>query len=117
MVAVRTVEEIMENGRYYNCTANELIFLLPSEHIALHNRYSYRPCSKERREKMIKSLTGKKKSSNDTYFISNKRPTSVFGKKFKEHYGITHGDNPKLYEKEKYFFRKFGHVSWESNNV
>lgn len=34
---IRSKEELIENGRYYNCPANELIFLLPSEHRKLHN--------------------------------------------------------------------------------
>lgn len=39
MVAIRTKEYLIENGRYYDCPPNELIYLKPSEHIALHRKY------------------------------------------------------------------------------
>jgi len=35
---VRSREELKENGRYYKCPANELIFLTNSEHRKLHNK-------------------------------------------------------------------------------
>ena len=31
IVVLRSVEELIENKRYYNCTANELIFMTNSE--------------------------------------------------------------------------------------
>ena len=36
ITVIRTRNELIENGRYFNCPANELIFLLPSEHKSLH---------------------------------------------------------------------------------
>ena len=39
MVVYRTQQELIENGRYYNCPANELIFLTKSEHSKLHSKY------------------------------------------------------------------------------
>lgn len=40
MIALRTMEELIENGRYYNCPANELMFMKHSEHSALHRNYT-----------------------------------------------------------------------------
>lgn len=34
---IRSRQELIENERYYNCPANELIFLTKSEHNRLHN--------------------------------------------------------------------------------
>lgn len=38
IIVRRTPEELIENGRYYNCPANELIFLTQSEHWKLHHK-------------------------------------------------------------------------------
>lgn len=38
IIVCRTMEELIENGRYYNCPANELIFLTQSEHWKLHHK-------------------------------------------------------------------------------
>lgn len=52
---IRTREELKENNRYYNCPANELIFLTQADHKKLHNMNM----SEESRNKMSKSLKGK----------------------------------------------------------
>lgn len=39
MVALRSKKDLMENGRYYHCPANELIFLTHNEHSKLHRKY------------------------------------------------------------------------------
>lgn len=36
MKVYRSKQELIDNGRYYNCPANELIFLTASEHQSLH---------------------------------------------------------------------------------
>ena len=38
MIANRSRQELIENGRYFNCPANELIFLTHSEHQILHKK-------------------------------------------------------------------------------
>lgn len=55
MYVLRTKEDLIDNGRYYNCPANELIFLTLSEHQRLHMQYT----SKERKLNM--SLSAKKR--------------------------------------------------------
>lgn len=39
IIVLRTMEELKEIGRYYNCPANELIFLTNSEHWKLHHKF------------------------------------------------------------------------------
>lgn len=39
MIVYRTEQELIENGRYYDCPANELIFLTKSVHCQLHMKY------------------------------------------------------------------------------
>lgn len=82
----RSKQELIENGRYYNCPANELIFLTNAEHIKLHN--------------MEREF--------------HKEPTTEFGRKFKEHYGISDSDNHSLYAREHYWYRKHNNkCRWE----
>lgn len=38
LISHRSVEELVENDRYYNCPANELIFLTQSDHWKLHHK-------------------------------------------------------------------------------
>ena len=40
MIAIRAASELKENGRYYDCPANELIFLSRKEHWKLHSKYA-----------------------------------------------------------------------------
>lgn len=53
----RSVEELIENGRYFNCPANELIFLTPTEHKRLHMKGKVQ--SDETRKKMSDVNKGK----------------------------------------------------------
>ena len=41
------------------------------------------------------------------------KTTSEFGRKFKEHFGITQYQNPKLYNKEHSWFHYHGKCRWE----
>lgn len=100
MVVIRSSEELIENDRYYNCPANELIFLTNSEHIKLHS--TVRKCSELTKSKISKSNKGQIRS--------------IFANKFKEHYNITKYDDIKLYEREKSWY--YGHsckCRWEVN--
>jgi hypothetical protein len=59
MIAIRSKIELIENGRYYNCPANELVFMRNSEHMALHRKFM----SSETKEKMSNAKMGKKRGS------------------------------------------------------
>ena len=95
MTVLRSRQDLIDNDRYYNCPANELIFLTPEEHKCLHS--CNRSASTIR--KIIEANKGKTRS--------------IFGKAFKEHYGITRSDDLKLYKKEYKFYNYYGKFSWE----
>jgi hypothetical protein len=64
------------------------------------------------KENINNPLTLHKKSGNKN---ANGKPTSEFGTKFKEHFGITYYDNPKLYTTEKSWYHRHNKVCrWES---
>ena len=50
MVARRTSDELIENGRYWLVPANELIFMLDTEHRAMHAHYQ--PATEECRKRI-----------------------------------------------------------------
>ena len=105
---VRSLKELKENGRYYHCPANELIFLTLSEHSRLHGKSQERkPHSEETKRKIGAAGKGQQRPLGLSY------PSSEFGKAFQEHFNIRPKDNRKLYDKEKYFWKKFGKFSWE----
>lgn len=91
LVVLRTREELIENGRYYNCPANELIFMLREEHRALHGKYSF--LGKHHKNRNTKNL---------------RKPKSSFGKWFYETYKIRPEENMKLYQSERYRMYKEG---------
>jgi hypothetical protein len=57
MVALRSKKELIENGRYYSCPANELIFMRSKEHRALHSHHQ--KCTDETKEKLRNFNLGK----------------------------------------------------------
>ena len=80
-------KELIRMNMYYNRPYFELIFLTPSDHKALHNG------TEEYKQKMREVKKGKST-------LKKGRIYSEFGAKFKEHFGITNVDDPKLYKKE-----------------
>lgn len=136
---IRTSAELKENGRYYGRPANELIFLTPSEHTSLHNMFrpeiteetrrkiseahkglkhseeTRRKMSETHKGKVISKETCKNMSKSHKGKPSNHKgkATSVFGKAFKEHYGITCSDNENLYSYEYKYFKRHGKFSWK----
>lgn len=60
---IRTAEELIENGRYVSCPANELIFLTHAEHTSLHFKDSvHKPFLAIHRKHMSDGQKGSKKS-------------------------------------------------------
>ena len=104
---VRTTKELKENGRYYNCPANELIFLTLSEHSSLHAKVQTRKHSEKTRKKMSEKHKGQQHTLGLAY------PSTEFGKAYQEHFNIRPKDNRPQYDKEKYFWKKYGKFSWE----
>lgn len=65
----------------------------------------------EFRKKYHELRTGK------TYIrVKEQEPRTIFGNKFKEHYGITRKDNINLYRKEYGFYQRNGYCRWEQSN-
>lgn len=92
MVVIRSKEELIENGRYYHCPANELIFLRHADHSKLHH-------------------TGYNMGTNNKGQIR-----SEFAIKFNEHYGMVTEDNAKLYTREKsWYYAHSCKCRWEVN--
>ena len=128
MRVVRTMAELKENGRYYGCPANELIFLTKSEHHKLHStKNNWSAKSEETRKKISEAVKknpnrywkGKKLSKEHLAKRSEKVRNSTrcdFGDKFKEYYNETHFTSPKLYFKEYRYYQRHGKCSWEVSN-
>lgn len=93
-------KELIRLGMYYDRPYFELIFLPRNVHQNLHKRteYSRKQISKGKKG-CISSTRGK--------------PRSIFGIKFKEHYGITKSDNEDLYNKERSYYLWNKKCSWE----
>lgn len=129
-----TPKELIRMNMYYKRPYFELIFLTRTEHEALHkgteefkqkNSKSHKgikptketkrkiseslkehPVSEETKQKMSESLKGKSPGNKGI-------PITDFGKKFKEHFGISCYQNKKLYKKENYWYKKYGKCRWE----
>jgi hypothetical protein len=100
MVVYRSVKELKENGRYFHCPANELIFLTHSAHSSLHQTAinKQRDYSKTNKEsyhtpefsaKLSNALKGRKFSESTIAKMKEackKRPT---------HHGWHHSDETK----------------------
>ena len=82
-----------------------------------HSEETRRKISESKKGQIVSEETRRKISELKKGNTYNKGKTnSVFGKAFKEHYGITRTDNKKLYDKEYNFYNYHGHFSWEVNN-
>lgn len=108
IVVLRTVEELEEIGRYWHCPANELIFMIRGEHSRLHSSN----INVDTRMKLSVTSSLNKKGNKYT----RGKTHSIFGLKFKEHYGITMSEDMKLYKREHEYYRRNGKFSWEVNN-
>lgn len=115
---IRTPEELKENGRYYNCPPNELIFLTASEHRKLHTEGINNPnfgnkLNSEIKLKISNTLKGHKLSEETKSKISKScseslkdkpKKKSIFGNKYYEHFGYSKETNPKQYDKERHWY-------------
>lgn len=61
MIAYRSMQELIENGRYFQCPANELIFLTHADHARLHNKDKI--ITKETRRKISESNKGQTRTA------------------------------------------------------
>lgn len=87
--------------------------------IKLSNLWKGKPRSDEIRKKISASTKGKKVTDEIREKMSDAHKGKIkseFGKKFKEHYGITRLDNYKLYTKEHGYYAYHGYCRWEQTN-
>ena len=106
-----SVKDLKRLEMYYNRPYFELIFLTHDEHIKLHKSNKYwknkshndnfgRRHTKEAKDKITKAVKGKTRT--------------IFGEKFKAHYGITARDNINLYKKEYDWYNRHNYkCRWE----
>lgn len=124
MIAIRSKKELIENGRYFNCPPNELIFLTATEHTKLHSDFIFHPkASEETKNKQSVAHKGKKLTNEHKKKISiaNKGKVSKlkntyrteFGKKYFERFGYSRATNMIQYDKERHFYKYYGYCSWE----
>lgn len=66
---IRSKQELIENGRYYNCPANELIFLTQLEHMRIHHKG--KSVSTNTHIKMSTAQRGRKFSDEHRRKLSN----------------------------------------------
>ena len=97
-------KELERLGMYWRRPYFELIFMREDEHQKLHK-------STDEFKKYMKEFN-KRTKVNNTY--SRGKFISEFGRKFKEHYGITNFDDHKLYDRELHWFSKHNRkCRWE----
>ena len=126
-----TKEELIRFGMYYHRPYFELIFMKRGEHTTLHltgfkfSEESKRKMSiaqkgkklsEETKRKISEVNLGKKYSEETKRKISEVHSGHVwsdFGRKFKEHYGITAKDDFKLYKSEYDWYYRHNKCRWE----
>ena len=121
MTVIRSKQDLIENGRYYNRPANELIFLTKADHNTIH--FKGIKLSKEHTKKISEAHKGKTFTEETRIKMSESHKgktssrigkfNSTFGKAFHEHYGINYIDDIKLYTKEYNFYKRHSKFSWE----
>ena len=82
MTVLRSRQDLIDNGRYYNCPANELIFLTHSEHQRVHNKFVH--ISDETRKKLSEVRKGKK----HTEYAKKKMSEAAKGRVFSEEHRL-----------------------------
>ena len=110
MVVCRSREDLKENGRYYHCPANELIFLTITQHRALHNKYMTKDVYSKMHKKGYKLSSEAKMNMS---LVRKNKPKTEFGKKFYEHFGVIGKYKRAIYQKELEFYKKNNKCSWE----
>lgn len=77
VVVIRSKQDLLNNDRYYNCPANELIFLTKSEHSRLHSLHK----NEERKRKYYDDM-----SKFASYGMKNKKHKDETKRKTANHH-------------------------------
>lgn len=108
-----TKDELIRLEMYYDRPYFELIFLKPKDHQALHNKFMKH--TNAWRMKITEVM--RTKNPNKGRPSSKRGKTySIFGQKFKEHYGFTKVKDRKLYDRERRYFKYHDFCRWEKPN-
>lgn len=116
MIVKRSVKELKENGRYYHCPANELIFMTKADHLSLHHKGKIN--SEESRQKMKISMKGRvspRKNAVLTNEIKEKLSLvnlTDLGKAFIEHYNKMPYECRRFYKLETKFYKRHGYFRY-----
>ena len=104
-------EILKELDMYYHRPSSELIFLTVKEHRKIHSStYHF----SERMRKMSKDNWKKIDFRNKVLNARKGKTRSEFGRKFKEHFGITQYQDKTLYHREYLWYWKHNNnCSWE----
>lgn len=118
-----TVEELEKLNRYENVLPEDLIWMPRNIHDS--NPYLHKGCrnrianaigskrTEESKLNMSKAQLGKTqtKETKEKLMIINIK--TEFGRKYYEHYGYSHAENPAQYMKERRFYKKYKKCRWE----
>lgn len=116
MIAKRSKIELMENGRYYHCPANELIFMTPAGHLSLHHKGKV--LSEETKRKYHNSTVGRE-SPRKNAILTNETKEKLslvnlteLGKAFIEHYHKMPYECKHFYKIEMKFYKRHGYFRY-----
>lgn len=101
----KSQQQLIDEDRYYNRPAKELIFLTRSEHANMHYKGTHR--SKETKRKISEKMNGTHRSEETKRKISEgrKRKNSAKGRMY-----INNGiDNKMIYESELEYYLSIGY--------
>ena len=114
-------EQLIDHNFYYDVPPCMLKFVTKNEHRQIHQNGKHRSevtrkkISEAKKGKFLSEDTCKKMSEAKKGNVYKKGKTSsIFGKAFKEYYGINACDNRNLYKKEYYFYKCNNKFSWEA---
>lgn len=107
-----TSKELERFGMYSHRPYFELIFLTEHDHKSLHG--VDKALSQQTKDKLKEQRKKQRPGMKGILPYNTGKPSSEFGIKFHEHYGITHKDDPHLYSIEHGYWRHHNHkCSWE----
>lgn len=98
-----TSDELDKLGMYKHRPHFELIFLTEYDHKSLHS--NDKAISKSTKNKLREQRKKPRLGMRGIMPYNTGKPSSEFGIKFYEHYGMTHKDNPHLYSVEQGYWR------------
>lgn len=107
---MKSKQQLIDEGRYYDLEPEELIFLIESEHNSLHHKDKI--VSEETRKKMSESHIGIQSGENHPFF--GKHHTEEIRNKLSK---CNKGENSPLYGKRGEMNHNFGRTWWNNGKV